>query len=88
MEDLYIGVETSILHQFRCMYPQNFRFFTYFLNFMKIIDLICFTDFYGIIYIIIIQYSKNDPICIYSKTYMGNRQTKLFFVKTLTSNII
>ena len=55
MEDLYIDVETWILHQFRRLYPQNFRFYTYFLNFMKKIDFVCFPDFYGIIYIYNIQ---------------------------------
>ena len=55
MEDLYIDVETWILHQFRRLYPQNFRFYTCFLNFMKKIDFVCFPDFYGIIYIYNIQ---------------------------------
>ena len=55
MEDLYIDVETWILHQFRRLYPQNFRFYTYFLNFIKKIDFVCFPDFHGIIYIHNIQ---------------------------------
>ena len=33
-------------------------------------------------YCIYIQYSKNDDLYIYKKIFMGNRQTKYFFVKT------
>ena len=80
MEDLYIDVETWILHQFRRLYPQNFRFYTYFLNFKKKNWLCLFPRFLW--YYIHIQYSKNDVLYAYSKVFMGNRQTKIFFVKT------
>ena len=80
MEDLYIDVETWILHQFRRLYPQNFRFYTYFLNFMKKNWLCLFPRFLW--YYLHMQYSKNDVLYAYSKIFMGNRQTKIFFVKT------
>ena len=86
MENLYIDVETWILHQFRRLYPQNFRFYTYFLNFMKTKMTLSVSQISMVLYTI--QYSKNDVLYTYSKRFMGNRQTKIFFVKTQTSNII
>ena len=86
MEDLYIDVETWILHQFRRLYPQNFRFYTFFLNFMNKIDFVCFSDFYGIIYIHNIQ--KMMSYIYVAKYSWEIDKLKFFLWKHKPQNII
>ena len=78
MEAVYINVETWILHQFRRLYPQNFRFYPYFVNLVKKSDFVCFPYFYGIIYIYNIQKMMTY---IYIKKYSWETdKLKLFFL--------